>query len=364
MNFFKINQITKVIIILISVWIGSAFIITLIEKQGALNNSIGDALWWTIVTMTTVGYGDITPESAWGRFFAIIIMLSGISLIAMITGTISSIFTSKRIMEGRGLEKITLTNHAILCGWNENAINIIDNLINNNNNLDIVLINEELENEINSVLSKYKKIKYVKGDYALDSILKNANIENAIHAIILTDGQKYTDDKTIIASLTMKNINSKIKIIADLLDKNKIPYLKRANADTIILKDNFESNMINSQLLNPGVPETIHNLMDLDKKNSLKSISIPNEFINKEFSELKDYLYKKNRSLCIAIYSENENLGFSDLLSSDESGLDAFIEKKLEKSGHALEKEINKHINLNPNDDYIIKKGQCAIIIS
>ena len=51
--------------------------------------------------MTTVGYGDMAPDSVPGRILAIIIMFCGISLIAIVTGTISSIFTANKIMEGK-----------------------------------------------------------------------------------------------------------------------------------------------------------------------------------------------------------------------------------------------------------------------
>ena len=363
MKFFKINPIIKVLIILIFIWISGSLIISLVESENPQGfNNVGNSLWWTIVTMTTVGYGDMAPQTFTGRIFAIIIMLSGISFIAIVTGTISSIFTSKRIMEGRGLEKIKLNNHIILCGWNKNAINIINRLIDNN--LNIVLINEESENEMNNVLSKFQQIKYVRGDYALESVLNDASIEQANHVIILCDNDRYNDDKTIISTLTMKGVNSNIKIIADLFDKNKISYLKRANVDTIILKDEFESNMINSQILHPGIPETINTLIGTDKKNALQTKEIPEEFINKKFSDLKSYFYETDRLLCIGICNEKENLGFSDFLSSDNSGLDAFIEKKLEKTGHSLEKENSTHVKLNPENDYIIKKNENAIVIS
>ena len=172
----------------------------------------------------------------------------------------------------------------------------------------------------------------------------------------------------VIPDLLTPGINDIIwnnpKIIADLYDKDKLPYLKRANVDTIILKDEFESNMISAQISNPGVPEALNMLMNIYEKNGLKSIKIPKEFINKEFYELKKYLYEKNKFLCIGIYNEKENLGFSDFLSSDNSGIDAFIEKKLEKSGHSLEKGNNTHIKLNPENNYIIKKNEGAIVIS
>ena len=159
MKFFKINPIIKVLIILIFIWISGSLIISLVESENPEGfNNVGNSLWWTIVTMTTVGYGDMAPQTFAGRIFAIIIMLTGISLIAMITGTISSIFTSKRIMEDRGLEKINLSGHIVLCGWNTNAQNIISNLVEHNKNLNFVLINEELESEMNSVLSKFKQV--------------------------------------------------------------------------------------------------------------------------------------------------------------------------------------------------------------
>jgi len=86
--------------------------------------------WWAIVTMTTVGYGDFYPATPEGRFFAVIIMFAGISLVSLLTATISSIYVAKRIREDKGLEKVNISDHIILCGWNKNAESIIDSLKN------------------------------------------------------------------------------------------------------------------------------------------------------------------------------------------------------------------------------------------
>ncbi len=56
--------------------------------------SIQDAIWWSIVTATTVGYGDISPASGLGRLIAVVLMLSGIGLIGMVTGSIATYFLS------------------------------------------------------------------------------------------------------------------------------------------------------------------------------------------------------------------------------------------------------------------------------
>ncbi len=49
-------------------------------------------LWWSIVTATTVGYGDISPSTGLGRLIALILMATGIGLLGMITGSIATYF--------------------------------------------------------------------------------------------------------------------------------------------------------------------------------------------------------------------------------------------------------------------------------
>lgn len=66
----------------------SSFLMAYIEDQ-----SFGDALWWSIVTCTTVGYGDISPATTLGRIIAIVLMIFGIGLLGMLTGTITTYFT-------------------------------------------------------------------------------------------------------------------------------------------------------------------------------------------------------------------------------------------------------------------------------
>lgn len=59
------------------------------------DKTFADSLWWSFVTATTVGYGDISPATTQGRIIAAILMVSGIGFIGMLTGTISTFFLSK-----------------------------------------------------------------------------------------------------------------------------------------------------------------------------------------------------------------------------------------------------------------------------
>lgn len=59
-------------------------------------DSYGDALWWTVVTTTTVGYGDLYPETNVGRVIASVLMFVGIGLIGVVTGTMASFFSNQK----------------------------------------------------------------------------------------------------------------------------------------------------------------------------------------------------------------------------------------------------------------------------
>lgn len=73
------------------IFVGSGFY-SMVEKI-----SYEDSVWWSIVTMTTVGYGDIVPKTGWGRIIASITMLFGIGFIGILTSTITNYFKVKRI---------------------------------------------------------------------------------------------------------------------------------------------------------------------------------------------------------------------------------------------------------------------------
>lgn len=65
-------------------------------EQGKTINLFGDAIWWSFVTTTTVGYGDISPITMSGRIIAAILMIFGIGFIGMLTGTIATYFLNRK----------------------------------------------------------------------------------------------------------------------------------------------------------------------------------------------------------------------------------------------------------------------------
>ena len=327
--------------------------------------------WWAIVTMTTVGYGDFAPKTPEGRMFAVLVMFAGISLTAMFTAIISSIFVAKRIREEKGLEKVNIKNHIILCGWNRNADKIIDSIqyLAERGRKDIVLINDLDEEEIARLKTRYRKIRlhFVAGDYTSEQVLVKANLEVAETVIIIpsdiSDSIHNPDDKTILAALTIKGLEPNIRLIAYLHNRENLTHIKRANANEVVISDDFGAYMLASHVMDPGIPQTVNRLLDNVSKKRFKRVDIPSEFIGKPFDNLFNHFRKKNNSILVGVFSEEENLGIGEVLSADTSALDAFIERKLKEGGISLMEASKISLEINPGSNYRIKDGNRAIII-
>ena len=327
--------------------------------------------WWAIVTMTTVGYGDYAPSTSEGRIFAVLVMFAGISLTAMFTAVISSIFVAKRIRKDKGLEKVNVKNHIILCGWNRNADKIIDSIqyLSEGRRKDLVLINDLDEETVARLKTRYRDIHlhFVAGDYTSEQILQRASLEEADTIIIIpsdVDGTiQNPDEKTILATLTIKGLEPNKRLIAYLYSRENLTHIKRANADEVVISDDFGAFMLASHVMDPGIPQTLNSLLDNVSENRFKRMDIPNKFVGQSFDNLFNHFRNINGSLLVGLFSEEENLGIGEILSADTSALDAFIERKMKEGGISLQEESKITTVINPDKNYKIKDGERAIII-
>ena len=91
------HSLFRVLIAAAATLILGAWLVLLFEENNKSSNihSYPDALWWAIVTVTTVGYGDRYPVSEGGRAVAVILMLLGIGLIGVLTATVASVFVKE-----------------------------------------------------------------------------------------------------------------------------------------------------------------------------------------------------------------------------------------------------------------------------
>jgi voltage-gated potassium channel len=170
-------------LILLVLFIASLSIYLVESSQNHQFSGIFDGLWWTIDTITTVGYGDKIPETTLGKIIGFLVMFTGVTLVSMFTATVSSILVAKKIKEREGLEKVKMTDHIIICGWNKDTERLIKalNQLGEKRNIKIVFLNNLPAERIETLMNTYKniEIKFVRGDFTQESILERANIKQA-----------------------------------------------------------------------------------------------------------------------------------------------------------------------------------------
>ena len=334
-------------------------------------NSLGDAVWWVLVTMTTVGYGDRVPITPGGRVIGITVMFLGVALVSIFTATVSSIFVARQIKEGRGLEQIKLKNHLIICGWNFNGEQILSSLLKHSKKKSqIVLINQLGEDAISDVLNHFSalKLKFVHGDFTKEAVLNRANIASAETAIVLPDfsvslGEK-SDERTILATLSIKSINPKIKVYAHLLNRENLSHIRKAKADDVLMSDAYTGYIMAAHILAPGIPQTIEQLFSEDSKHNLIRENVAQSYVGKTFDELRANYLKENKSIPLGIGHETEGMHIIDILSEDYSYLDEFIKRKFEQAGRGLTNEPGMKIKLNPAADTILQDKDFIILLN
>ncbi len=358
-----------ILIGLLTVPLAGSLVIFLIDPQSF--ERYQDALWWAFVTITTVGYGDIVPGSGTPRLVAVIIMFGGITIVSMLTATISSAFVARKIREGKGLEKIKSSDHIVICGWNENAVDLIESIISlfkEHGHVSLVMINDIPEEDVNNIIYQYKNvdIQYVRGDYTKEYVLERANIKDARSVIIIpneTDEQGDPDEKTVLATLSIKSVSAKIPVIAFIHHSENKAHLKRANADEVIVRDEYNGFILASSVLMPGIPQAYFQLLNHKENPSMYRKKIPGSLTGKTFREVWEHFRQTEKALLIGVVREQKNVSFSDFLSADSSQLDAFIERKLKMAGHSLGDKNRIRLQLNPDDDYIISEDDLAVLI-
>jgi len=332
---------------------------------------IGDAIWYVFVTMTTVGYGDKVPVTTGGKVIGVFVMLFGMALLSVFTATISSIFVARKIKEVRGLEEIKLKDHLIICGWSYTGEQMLTFFQKDKEKTGpIVLINQLSEDAINDILNHFAdlKVKYVRGDFTKESILNRANVGQSRVVIIIPDSSSGlsmpSDERTILATLTIKAINPKIKVYAHLLDRENLSHIKKAKVDDVLISDAYNGYLMAAQVLSPGVPQTIELLLSENSPFIFQRMEIPSNLAGVPYGQLKHEIEKDKDTICIGLGREQERVQISAILSDDYSFLDQFIKRKFEEAGRGMGEEKKINIRINPSVNTILADKDFLIVIT
>jgi voltage-gated potassium channel len=270
-----------------------------------------NALWWSIVTLTTVGYGDIAPTTFAGRIIGVVVMIFGIGMLGMFTATIASIFVEKKLKENRGMKSFKFENHTILCEWNHRTAEILRELRSDKRmeGQPVILIaNEEMKP------ADDEDLHFIKGDITEEN-LKRANLEKAKTVVVLGDetlDANARDAQVVLAALTVESMNPDVYTIVELVNESNVRHCKRANADEIIVGDEFSSRLISRAALDHGISLVLSELLSSRYGNEIYKIPLPPELGDKNFIEIFTEMKSRYNSIVLAIQKGSDDAVISN----------------------------------------------------
>lgn len=234
--------------------------------------SFFDALWMTVITVLTVGYGDFTPVTFTGRVFALIIIPFSISIVAYALGTLTASVIEGKLTKSVGRRRMerainSLENHVILCGLGRVGQQAFLHLKQEKSPL--VVIEQD-----KNVLEKFEdQFLYIEGDATEDSILYQAGIERAMGVISALP----QDADNIMISLTAKGINPKIQVVARAERVESEEKLLRAGADKVINASSIGGRRMALSILKPVSIDYVDTILSTeDQQFQIEEIMIQN----------------------------------------------------------------------------------------
>ncbi|HUV23934.1 MAG TPA: NAD-binding protein [Methanomassiliicoccales archaeon] len=188
--------------------------------------NVFDSIYFTVVTMTTVGYGDLVPTSGASRVVASIVMIGGIASVLWAIQSVFDLAVSRGIREELGLpeKKTKLKGHYIIVGYGNVGKQTVSQLRAKNEKF-IVIENDPAKIEAAVGVN----IPIIEGDASEDSVLQRANIADA-KGIVTT----LTDAMNVIVVISAKMLNPDIQAVTKVEEYRNVAKLKKAGADEIV----------------------------------------------------------------------------------------------------------------------------------
>ena len=341
------------------------------QKTNSSINTLFDAIWYTLVTITTVGYGDITPHSILGRSSAMILLLAGVALFGALSGKFASFLFDRQQKKDRGLLKMNkMKNHFLICGWKPNFERILEGILLANPEIPpekITLLNNSSQTEMEKIKvdSRFKNIHYIHGDFTDEDTLLKSQIKTAERTLILADNSENfsnleTDSRTVLAVITIKNLNPKIYCVAEIIDSKFEKHLSLAHCDEIILSADYGQNLLIQASSGKGMSHILRELISEENDSGILICDIPTKFVGNNYGE-----YRLSLKTCDILIGLLENTG--NFYSRRKEALaEAQKNPDVEAVVTNLKKVKSLKSNLPvfaPKDDYIIPKNAKAIFI-
>lgn len=248
-------------------------------------HSLFSSLWWTMQTLTTVGYGDTPVFGVLGRINAIFIMVIGIGSLGLFLASMSATLTNMRLKRRIGMMRVRMKEHVIVCNYDSGKKEIVKAIVNRGSK--VVAVSE---NEIPNDDSGFG---FVKGSCLDDDTLVMAGIEHSDSVIILADQDSgpmqdaKTDAMTVMMAMKVKSKNPGTNVIAEVLLPKSVSHAENAGVDEPIVRGSLSMALISKSIFFPGLSKALAGIMS-DSNDVEIGEADGNEYSGMEYGQILD----------------------------------------------------------------------------
>ncbi|MGG5252796.1 potassium channel family protein [Neobacillus sp. SM06] len=291
-RFLHLPLLLRILLIALFVFLSFGILIHLLEP--ATFPTIFDGIWWSIITASTVGYGDYVPHSTWGRLAATVLILLGAGFVSSYFATLATAAVTRQDALSAGRIAFKGHGHTIIIGWNERSRELIHKLVRFGAQ-NIVLVDETLE--ANPVQSRF--VHFIQGKPHMDETILKSNIDEAEKVLITADrgnDELQADMNSILTLLTIKGLCPSVKCIVEILTAEQVINAKRAGADEVIQSNKLTSVfMVNS--LHSNGDGLLSDFVQPLQENRLSLQEAEDSFVGMPFKKVLGILFEKGELL-------------------------------------------------------------------